>query len=312
MVTKSFADLAVESGHTTEAWVNHARTLQRSFALRGQRVFLAEILVSGRAITQDQALDLFERGKGYRESAAQERAAPPFGDVVVRKGYVSPAELFGALQRQRDEDAMDCAHRLLGDILVDSRQLSRSELADVLGSMAASTRAPTPDAELSGGGELWARRSYRSPRDPVVALPSSSRHPWTLVVSQVMSRVVVTASHISLGEVLDQLAEAEVSVALVVEGKRLSGMIDLWDVQEIARTIPVSRLMRDFQPAVTVRTSVVEVARLLTDSGRVSLAVIAGLNAVGAITRDDLRRVGVTAADLEEASPAYDELGVVD
>ena len=56
----------------------------------------------------------------------------PFGQVAVRKGYVSPQQVTDALDRQRDITQQGSAHKLIGMIMLEMGSLGTTELIDVL------------------------------------------------------------------------------------------------------------------------------------------------------------------------------------
>jgi len=59
----------------------------------------------------------------------------PFGQVAVRRGYVTQQQVNEALSRQRDIVAGAQAHKLIGMIMLEMGALGTSELIEVLREM---------------------------------------------------------------------------------------------------------------------------------------------------------------------------------
>jgi hypothetical protein len=55
-----------------------------------------------------------------------------FGDVAVELGFVTPKQVFEALTRQWEETAKGDRHRLIGEILYSSGQLTRSQVESIV------------------------------------------------------------------------------------------------------------------------------------------------------------------------------------
>ncbi len=55
-----------------------------------------------------------------------------FGQIAVRKGYITSAQLLEAMNRQIEEDLLSKPHRVLGDILIEMDAMGREEVEDVL------------------------------------------------------------------------------------------------------------------------------------------------------------------------------------
>lgn len=72
-----------------------------------------------------------------------------FGQVAVRKGFVTPQDVEEALRRQKDLAAQGHPHRLIGMIMLEMGVLGTTELIDVLrdlrvpGAAAEAERRPT-------------------------------------------------------------------------------------------------------------------------------------------------------------------------
>jgi CBS domain-containing protein len=308
MVRATFGELAVESGHTTAECVSDALLAQRRMARQGRTAFLAELLVERGAISAEQQHSLLEKGRGYCESA-RNGDAPPFGDVAVKKGYVSAADLYRALQLQRDEETATGSRRFVGDILVERGHISSWGLQDVLGAM----RQAPPRGRPSDGAVFQARRYPRSivheARRVAPAVPSVRTF---RLVGDIMSAAVMTVPQALLGQVLDALADEDARTALVCGGEALQGVLDLEDLRGMDRDVAVNLVMRAPGPTVLLETTIREVTRILTSSDLPCLAVLVGGIAIGVVTRGDLRLVGVSSEDLDETRLPYDELGVVD
>ncbi len=56
----------------------------------------------------------------------------PFGQVAVRKGYVSEQQVYDALARQRGLGERGEKHKLIGMILLEMGALGTTELIDIL------------------------------------------------------------------------------------------------------------------------------------------------------------------------------------
>lgn len=59
----------------------------------------------------------------------------PFGQVAIRKGYVTPQQVTEALSRQEDIAAGGHAHKLIGMIMLEMGALGTTELIEVLREM---------------------------------------------------------------------------------------------------------------------------------------------------------------------------------
>lgn len=314
--TKDFGELSVDLGCTTPAHVGAARLEQRRLAQEDRRVFLAELLMEKGAISPEQHHMILERGQGYGEGASED-PLPAFGDVAVRKGYVSAMQLYRALLAQRDASR----HRPIGEVLVERGHLSPWELEDVLVTLAdlgsgSSRTGETPsDAfpvgeELYGGGVLYARRY---PSEPELDAPTATETARGAKVREFMSVGVRTSPDMRLGEVLDALAESDAQAALVLHGEELMGVIDAWDVKDVDRRTPIGRCMRIVPEAtVSARASIRDAARIMRETGASVLAVLSCGAAVGIVTQDDLRRAGILPHELDDMPIAYEELGVGD
>lgn len=73
----------------------------------------------------------------------------PFGQVAVRRGYVTQQQVIDALSRQRDIAAGGQPHKLIGMIMLEIGALGTSELIEVLREMNGSLppggeRRPSP------------------------------------------------------------------------------------------------------------------------------------------------------------------------
>ena len=56
----------------------------------------------------------------------------PFGQVAVRKGYVTQQQVSDALVRQKDLGHVGAAHKLIGMIMLEMGALGTTELIEVL------------------------------------------------------------------------------------------------------------------------------------------------------------------------------------
>ncbi len=133
---KFFGEVAIESGHATREQVLDALKEQyRLRCLEKRHLFLGEVMVHLGMITLEQLVGLMDESAGYHETPLEQRQKVFFGDVAVRKGYVTPIRLFQCLQLQRDEDAAGFPHRLIGEIMLDNGYLTPAELQDVISTM---------------------------------------------------------------------------------------------------------------------------------------------------------------------------------
>lgn len=133
---KFFGEVAIERAFASREQVLEA--LKEQYRLRcmeKRHLFLGEVMVHLAMITLEQLVDLMDESAGYHETPLEQRQKVFFGDVAVRKGYVTPIRLFQCLQQQRDEDAAGCAHRLIGEIMLDNGYLTPRQLQDVIGTM---------------------------------------------------------------------------------------------------------------------------------------------------------------------------------
>jgi hypothetical protein len=133
---KFFGEVAIEKGFATREQVLEA--LKEQYRLRcveKRHLFLGEVMVHMAMITLEQLVELMDDSAGYHETPLEQRQKVFFGDVAVRKGYVTPHRLFQCLQQQRDEDASGFAHRLIGEIMLDNGYLTPGELQDVISTM---------------------------------------------------------------------------------------------------------------------------------------------------------------------------------
>jgi hypothetical protein len=71
------------------------------------------------------------------KAGANEGAAgrEPFGQVAVRKGYVTQAQVAEALVRQKEIVAQGAPHKLIGMIMLEMGALGTTELIEVLREM---------------------------------------------------------------------------------------------------------------------------------------------------------------------------------
>jgi hypothetical protein len=133
---KFFGEVAIEKGYATREQVLEA--LKEQYRLRcmeKRHLFLGEVMVHLGMITLEHLIELMNESAGYHETPLEQRQKVFFGDVAVRKGYVSPLRLFQCLQLQRDEDAAGFPHRLIGEIMLDNGYLTPTELEDVISTM---------------------------------------------------------------------------------------------------------------------------------------------------------------------------------
>ena len=68
----------------------------------------------------------------------------PFGQVAVRKGYVTQVQVTEALARQKSIAEDGAAHKLIGMIMLEMGALGTTELIDVLREM----NSPVPPRPL--------------------------------------------------------------------------------------------------------------------------------------------------------------------
>jgi hypothetical protein len=73
----------------------------------------------------------------------------PFGQVAVRKGYVSSQQVTDALDRQRDIAQQGAAHKLIGMIMLEMGALDTTELIEVLREMNVSVPPKTERRSLN-------------------------------------------------------------------------------------------------------------------------------------------------------------------
>jgi hypothetical protein len=133
---KFFGEVAIERGWVSRDQVLDALKEQyRLRCLERRHLFLGEVLVQLGTISLERLVEIMDLSMGYHEQPLEQRQKVFFGDVAVRKGYVTPVQLFRCLQLQRDEDMAGLAHRLIGEIMVDQGYLSAWELEDVISSM---------------------------------------------------------------------------------------------------------------------------------------------------------------------------------
>lgn len=133
---KFFGEVAIDRGYATREQVLGA--LKEQYRLRcveKRHLFLGEVMVSLGHLRLDQLVELMDASEGYHETPLEQRQKVFFGDVAVRKGFVTPTQLFRCLQRQRDEDAAGMAHRLIGEIMLDQGYITRAELEAVIAAM---------------------------------------------------------------------------------------------------------------------------------------------------------------------------------
>ncbi|HZU98146.1 MAG TPA: hypothetical protein VFF73_15690 [Planctomycetota bacterium] len=128
-----FGEVAIAKGFATQEQVLEA--LKEQYRLRcaeKRHLFLGEVMVHLGMISLDQLVELMDESAGYHETPTEQRQKVFFGDIAVRKGYVTPMRLFQCLQQQRDEDASGFAHRLIGEIMLDNGYLTPAELEEVI------------------------------------------------------------------------------------------------------------------------------------------------------------------------------------
>lgn len=65
--------------------------------------------------------------------AAVDKPLPRLGEILVKGGYCSQAQMDDALKTQRYEDANGMEHRLVGDILVEKNYCTREQVMHALG-----------------------------------------------------------------------------------------------------------------------------------------------------------------------------------
>jgi len=68
----------------------------------------------------------------------------PFGQVAVRKGYITQQQVTDALTRQKDLVQAGAAHKLIGMIMLEMGALGTTELIEVLREL---NTAATPRTE---------------------------------------------------------------------------------------------------------------------------------------------------------------------
>jgi hypothetical protein len=128
-----FGEVAIQKGFATQEQVLDA--LKEQYRLRcveKRHLFLGEVMVHLGMISLDQLVELMDESAGYHETPLEQRQKVFFGDIAVRKGYVTPMRLFQCLQQQRDEDASGFPHRLIGEIMLDNGYLTPAELEGVI------------------------------------------------------------------------------------------------------------------------------------------------------------------------------------
>jgi hypothetical protein len=64
-----------------------------------------------------------------------DKYCPRFGQLAVEFGFITETQLTEALARQVHEDLNGKAHRLVGEILLESRLMSASQIEDVMTKM---------------------------------------------------------------------------------------------------------------------------------------------------------------------------------
>lgn len=72
-------------------------------------------------------------------------AREPFGQVAIRKGYVSDVQVTDALSRQRQLNTDGAAHKLIGMIMLEMGALGTTELIEILREL--NLPAPSPRTE---------------------------------------------------------------------------------------------------------------------------------------------------------------------
>lgn len=236
--------------------------------------------------------------------------APRFGEIAVRKGYVTPGDLERALGAQRDVGR----DRLVGEILLERGLLSPWEVEDVLITLAdlaaGSTRSgETPcepfmvGPELFSGSTLYARRERRR----AVAVPR--RTAAARLVRDVMEPPLVTTLDAPLGAALDAAFEVEAEAVLVEGRGRLVGVLPVWAFCQHDRETPVGEVLEVSVPSVSAWAPASEAVRILGQSDAPCVAVMAGGDLAGIVSRRSLRRAGMSVPGLED-EVVQEELGV--
>jgi len=313
---KDLGDLAVALGRASAWQVRAARSEQeRRLREEGRRSFLAEVLVEQRTLTLDELDILLERGRGYRDRGADSDDGPRFGDVAVRKGYVSAKRLYLALVQQRD-DALWSWHRLVGEILLDLGWLSPWELEDVLVTLAdlasgSSRSGETPSEAFAVGSEAFSGSLLYARREgsPAVAAPSRTSAPR--LVREVMEAPLLTSLDSALGDVLDAAFEVEAEAVLVEGAGGLVGIVPVWSLCQNDRSVLVREVLEPGVPKLSAAALVGEATEVLAEDDVPCVAVMSRGKLVGVVTRRSLRHAGVETAALED-EPVYEELGVGD
>jgi hypothetical protein len=128
-----FGEAAIERGYATRDQVVEA--LKEQYRLRcieKRQRFLGEVMVESGVLSVEQFAELMNACRGYHETPLEQRQKVFFGDVAVQLGFISPGDLFRALQHQRDDDARGGPHRLVGEILLDDGFLTGTQVAKVI------------------------------------------------------------------------------------------------------------------------------------------------------------------------------------
>lgn len=287
-IAPDFASVAVQLGRTTRERVAQARAEQdRTFLDNGQRLFLAEVLLRLGAIGYDDVADVLDAAQGYREEAIEHPRQVRFGDLAIWKGYVTPLQVFVALQEQRDDDAAGRPHRYVGDVLVERGWLSPWELEDVLVSMAdvsySQTRTGhTPSDAIPVGGRKRGRRARA-----VTAIRGRR-------VVEVMSGAVAVGPLARAADVRALVEDLGLAHVVVLAGPELRGVIDAADLPWVPGDALAGAVCRP-TPTLTVHDSLEEAARALREAPAGAVAVVSGGIVVGLVTCDDLRGAGLPA-----------------
>jgi CBS domain-containing protein len=308
---RDVGELAVALGYATRWQVVAARAEQsRRRREDGRCSFLVEVLVERRVLDADRLQSLLERGRGYRETQLGDDASPLFGDIAVRKNYVTSLQVFWALQQQRDEDAVGGPHRRLGDVLLDQDWLSPWELEDVLVTLAdlasgsfRSGETPSDAIPLvDGSGNAFARRRTR------VATESGTSR----LVRDVMAPAIISTADAPLGDALDTAYSTEAEVVLIVSEGELVGCLAVWDHCQDDREMPVGEVASSELATVGESAPADEAVRILGDEGHPCVAVTKHGELVGVVTRRLLKRAGVHASALDDETVPFEELGAGD
>ena len=142
---------AVERGFCTRAQILDALRVQRVVRdTLGRQLFLGEILVIRDALAPGQLASLVSEG-GDRKTVpgAFVNRRRFFGEIAVDLGFITPEDVFEALNVQFYEDRRGDRHRLIGEILQAIGKLGGAQVDEVLAQMTVEAGKPAAETATS-------------------------------------------------------------------------------------------------------------------------------------------------------------------